>query len=123
MRALPAVWIREDLFATGTLVLPNRHSPLRICLASSGEKATISGDASRQFSASQRARIIPANACSEHRSRTCPISCAIMNLQLHHVISDITGQTGLAIVDALLAGQRDPQQLAKLRNERIKASE
>ena len=46
-----------------------------------------------------------------------------MNLQLHHVISDITGQTGLAIVDAILAGQRDPQQLAKLRNERIKASE
>jgi transposase len=46
-----------------------------------------------------------------------------MNLQLHHVISDITGQTGLAIVDAILAGQRDPQQLAKLRHERIKASE
>lgn len=46
-----------------------------------------------------------------------------MNLQLHHVISDIVGQTGLAIVDAILAGQRDPQKLAKLRNERIKASE
>ena len=46
-----------------------------------------------------------------------------MNLQLHHVISDITGQTGLAIVDAILAGQRDPFVLAKLRNERIKASE
>jgi len=27
-----------------------------------------------------------------------------MNLQLHHVISDITGQTGLAIVDAILTG-------------------
>jgi len=46
-----------------------------------------------------------------------------MNLQIHHVISDITGQTGLAIVDAILAGQHDPQELAKLRNERIKASE
>src|SRR5438034_5468060 len=46
-----------------------------------------------------------------------------MNLQLHHVISDITGQTGLAIVDAILAGKRDPFELAKLRNERIKASE
>ena len=31
-----------------------------------------------------------------------------MNVQLHHVISDIVGQTGLAIVDAILAGQRDP---------------
>ena len=46
-----------------------------------------------------------------------------MNLQLHHVISDITGQTGLAIVDAILAGGRNPLELAKLRNERIKASE
>jgi transposase len=46
-----------------------------------------------------------------------------MNLQLHHVISDITGQTGLAIVDAILAGKRDPWELAKLRHERIKASE
>jgi transposase len=46
-----------------------------------------------------------------------------MNLQLHHVISDIVGQTGLAIVDAILAGQRDPQILAKLRNERIKVTE
>jgi hypothetical protein len=27
-----------------------------------------------------------------------------MNLQIHHVISDITGLTGLAIVDAILAG-------------------
>ena len=46
-----------------------------------------------------------------------------MNLQLHHVISDIVGQTGLAIVDAILAGERDPSILAKLRHERIKASE
>jgi hypothetical protein len=46
-----------------------------------------------------------------------------MNLQLHHVISDIVGQTGLAIVDAILEGERDPYALAKLRNERIKASE
>lgn len=46
-----------------------------------------------------------------------------MNLQLHHVISDIVGQTGLAIVDAILAGQRDPHILAKLRNDRIKATE
>jgi len=46
-----------------------------------------------------------------------------MNLQLHHVISDIVGQTGLAIVDAILAGEHNPQILAKLRGERIKATE
>jgi transposase len=45
-----------------------------------------------------------------------------MNLQIHHVISDITGVTGLAIVDAIVAGKTDPRELAKLRDHRIKAS-
>jgi transposase len=46
-----------------------------------------------------------------------------MNLQIHHVISDLSGTTGLAIVDAILAGERDPHELARLRDWRIKASE
>ena len=46
-----------------------------------------------------------------------------MNLQLHHVISDLSGTTGLAIVDAILAGERNPQQLAQLRDPRIRATE
>lgn len=46
-----------------------------------------------------------------------------MNLHLHHVVSDLTGVTGLAILDAVLAGERDPQKLAALRDRRIKASE
>jgi transposase len=46
-----------------------------------------------------------------------------MNVQLHHVISDVTGWTGLAMVDAILNGQRDPVELAKLRDPRIQASE
>jgi transposase len=37
-----------------------------------------------------------------------------MNVQLHHVISDITGATGLAILDAILRGERNPETLAKL---------
>jgi transposase len=45
-----------------------------------------------------------------------------MNLQIHHVISDITGVTGLAIVDAIVAGNTNPDELAKLRDYRIKAS-
>jgi len=44
-----------------------------------------------------------------------------MNLQIHNVISDITGITGLAIIDAILAGERDPKILAELRDPRIKA--
>lgn len=46
-----------------------------------------------------------------------------MNLQIHHVLSDITGKSGLAIIDAILAGERDPYKLANLRNERVKTSE
>ena len=46
-----------------------------------------------------------------------------MNVQLHHVINDLTGTTGLAIVDALLCGERDPQKLAQLRHYRIRADE
>ena len=45
-----------------------------------------------------------------------------MNLQLHHVLSDLTGVTGLAILDAILAGERDPTVLAQHRDYRIKAS-
>jgi transposase len=46
-----------------------------------------------------------------------------MNVQIQHVISDLTGVTGLAIVDAIIAGQRDPKELAKLRDPHIKANE
>jgi hypothetical protein len=46
-----------------------------------------------------------------------------MNVQLHHVISDIMGVTGQAIVRAIVAGERDAATLAKLRDCRIKADE
>jgi transposase len=45
-----------------------------------------------------------------------------MNLHLHHVVSDISGVSGLRIIDAILADQRDPSQLAKLRDHRVKSS-
>jgi transposase len=46
-----------------------------------------------------------------------------MNVQLHHVISDIMGATGQAIVRAINAGERDPLVLARLRDRRIRANE
>src|ERR1039458_7353240 len=39
-----------------------------------------------------------------------------MNLQLHHVVADITGVTGVQIIRAILAGERDPKVLARLRH-------
>jgi transposase len=44
-----------------------------------------------------------------------------MNLQLHHVLSDITGVSGIAILDAILAGERDPMSLASLCNRRVRS--
>jgi transposase len=45
-----------------------------------------------------------------------------MNLQLHHVVADVTGATGLRIIRAILAGERDPKVLARLRDYRCHAS-
>ena len=45
-----------------------------------------------------------------------------MNVQLANVISDISGLTGLAIIQAILAGERDRYKLADLANFRIQAS-
>lgn len=46
-----------------------------------------------------------------------------MNLQIHHVLSDLTGATGLAIVEAIVAGERDPAKLAGLRRTQVKSPE
>lgn len=45
-----------------------------------------------------------------------------MNVQLHHVVSDITGVTGLRIIRAIVGGVRDPEELAGFRDCRCKSS-
>ena len=45
-----------------------------------------------------------------------------MNLQLHHVVSDITGKTGMRIIRAIIDGVHDPATLAAHRDVRCKAS-
>src|SRR6516225_6264055 len=46
-----------------------------------------------------------------------------MNIQLANVLSDISGKSGQAIIKAILAGERDPHELAALCDCRVKASE
>ncbi len=46
-----------------------------------------------------------------------------MNVQLHHVVTDITGETGMRIIRAVVAGERDPAVLAAHRDRRCHASE
>jgi transposase len=45
-----------------------------------------------------------------------------MNIQIQNVISDLTGLTGLSILEAILSGERDGLKLAALKDHRIKAS-
>ena len=45
-----------------------------------------------------------------------------MNLQLHHVVSDITGVTGMSIIRAIVGGERDPAALATHRERGCHAS-
>jgi len=45
-----------------------------------------------------------------------------MNLQLHHVLTDITGTTGMAILRAIVEGERDPVKLAQLKHKQIKSN-
>ena len=45
-----------------------------------------------------------------------------MNLQLHHVVTDITGATGMRIIRAIVAGERNPDVLATYRDVRCHSS-
>lgn len=45
-----------------------------------------------------------------------------MNIQLHKTVSNIVGETGLAIITNIVAGERDPFKLARHRNFRCRRS-
>jgi transposase len=47
----------------------------------------------------------------------------LMNVKLTEVVSDITGTTGMAIIDSILAGERDAGRLSELRNPRCSRSQ
>jgi len=62
--------------------------------------------------------VAAAATCIQHLQK----ALTEMNLQLANVISDISGVTGMAILRAIVGGERDPHKLAALKNERIRAS-
>jgi transposase len=49
-------------------------------------------------------------------------SLVLMNIQLKTVLSDLTGESGLKIIKAIIEGQRDPDKLEKLVGKNVKAS-
>jgi len=46
-----------------------------------------------------------------------------MNVRVHRAVTDLTGATGMALVRAIVNGERDPRRLAKLRDPRCHQSE
>jgi transposase len=67
----------------------------------------------------QRANLVRLSAQHIQRMQK---ALELMNLKLTKVLGDVTGVTGLKIIRALLAGRRDPLELAELRDRRCKHS-
>ena len=67
-----------------------------------------------------RKSLVEASAQHVHRMQK---ALEVMNVQLHKVLSDITGVTGMAILRAIVAGERDPVVLAQHRKNGVKHSE
>ena len=57
--------------------------------------------------------------CIEHMQK----ALTQMNIQLDNVLSDLMGKTGTAILRAIVKGERDPHQLASLRDKRVRSDE
>ncbi|MBA3580727.1 MAG: IS110 family transposase [Gemmatimonadaceae bacterium] len=68
----------------------------------------------------QRANLV---RLSGHHIQRLQKALELMNLKLTLVVEDITGVTGLKIIRAILAGERNPEVLAKLRDRRCKKTE
>jgi transposase len=67
----------------------------------------------------QRAELVMAGASHQEQMQKALIE---MNVQLHQVVSDIDGDTGLRIIEGIVGGERDPKVLVKLRDPRIRKS-
>jgi transposase len=73
----------------------------------------------RTYWRQRQQHIEDASRCIQHMQK----ALTQMNVQLANVISDISGATGLAILSAIMDGERDPRVLARFRDPRVKASE
>ncbi len=62
--------------------------------------------------------VAAASTCIQHMQKTL----TLMNVQLANVISDISGVTGMAILRAIVGGERDPDRLSTLKHSRVRAS-
>jgi len=114
--------------ATYTKTLPGRKSDVQECqwlqkLHTFGllNPSFLPGPEIRRLRTYLRQRenlVAAAGTCIQHLQKTL----TEMNVQLANVLSDLSGWTGMAILRAIVGGERDAQRLAELKDERVKAS-
>lgn len=73
----------------------------------------------RSFVRQRAGKVQEQSRCIAHMQK----ALTQMNIQLDNVVSDLMGKTGSAILRRIVAGERDPQQLAKWRDRRLRADE
>ena len=73
----------------------------------------------RSYNRQRQMLIQQASTAIEHMKK----ALTSMNVRVELAVTDVTGKTGMAIIRAILKGERDPEVLAKLRDERCAKSE
>jgi len=68
----------------------------------------------------QRKKLVTLSSDSVRRMQK---ALELMNIKLHTVISDILGKTGMQMIKTILDGERDPENLLRLKDGRIKATD
>ena len=73
----------------------------------------------RSYNRQRRMLIEQASTAIEHMKK----ALTSMNVRVELAVSDVTGKTGMAIIREILKGERDPEVLARMRDERCAKSE
>lgn len=73
----------------------------------------------RAYARQRRMLIEQSSTCIEHMKK----ALVQMNIRVEQAVTDVTGKTGMMIIRAILQGERDPHELAKLRDSRCAKSE
>jgi transposase len=73
----------------------------------------------RSYMRQRDALVIQAGQHIQHMQK----ALELMNVKLTEVLADVTGTTGMAIIEDIVAGERDPKKLAKHRHQRCKQDE
>lgn len=105
---------KTDMVDCQWIQLLHTFGLLRSSLRPRGEVAAF-----RAYNRQRQMLVVQAATAIEHMTK----ALTAMNIRLDQAVSDVTGQTGMRIIRAILSGERDPQELAAMRDERCAKNE